>query len=219
MYYLRVFLALSTMAIVLSTCAISPEIPLTLEQKLEARNYTVGEEVKRIRNYRINGWNYLDSTHGIVRFRATTLPDCNRRMASRALMAGANAYSPAANGRSPPNPRTPSEKTVASSTTPSASSSVPIDRTEAPRGITSTAASVKGPGATNARWNSQTPAMASVVVATAPTSKAVNSSRAVLRRGLPVGVCSEVCLTVILFPTEATSKPIANRSFLGSSPL
>ena len=66
MYYLRVVLALSTMAIVLCACAISPEIPLTLEQKLEARNYTVGEEVKRIRNYRINGWNYLDSTHVVM---------------------------------------------------------------------------------------------------------------------------------------------------------
>ncbi len=66
MFYLRCFLVLTALTIVLTACAISPETPLTLEQKLEARNYSVGEEVKRIRNYRINGWNYLDSKHVVM---------------------------------------------------------------------------------------------------------------------------------------------------------
>ncbi len=71
MFKLPFFPVLTTMAMVLGACATSPEMSLTLEQKLEARNYTVGEEVKQIRNYRLNGWNTLDSKHVIMRVGAS----------------------------------------------------------------------------------------------------------------------------------------------------
>ena len=70
-FNLRYFLALTATAIVLCACATSPEIPLTLGQKLEARDYSVGEEVKRINNYNLNGWNYLDNKHFIIKVGAS----------------------------------------------------------------------------------------------------------------------------------------------------
>ncbi len=66
MFNLRSFLALTAMAIALCACAASPDMPRTLAQKLETRNLTVGEQVNRIRNYRLNSWNYLDDRHVIL---------------------------------------------------------------------------------------------------------------------------------------------------------
>ena len=40
--------------------------PLSLEQQLAERGYTQGEAVRDIQNYRVDGWNYLDSQHLII---------------------------------------------------------------------------------------------------------------------------------------------------------
>lgn len=47
-------------------CAVSPEQPLTLEEKLAAKGYQIGEQVRRIQNYRLHGWSYVDREHVIM---------------------------------------------------------------------------------------------------------------------------------------------------------
>ncbi|NIP16833.1 MAG: hypothetical protein GWM87_00710 [Xanthomonadales bacterium] len=53
-------------AVFLAACAIGADAPQTLEGKLAARNLIVGEPVKRISNYRMDGWAYLDDRHLII---------------------------------------------------------------------------------------------------------------------------------------------------------
>lgn len=50
----------------LAGCATATDEPASLADKLETRNYLLGEEVDRIRNYRINGWNHVDDWHVII---------------------------------------------------------------------------------------------------------------------------------------------------------
>lgn len=41
-------------------CATTPHEDQPLEQILADKNYKMGDEIDRIRDYRINGWNYVD---------------------------------------------------------------------------------------------------------------------------------------------------------------
>lgn len=49
-----------------TACAIEPHEPVPLEEKLAKRGYTIGEQVTRIREYRINGWNDVDRQNVIM---------------------------------------------------------------------------------------------------------------------------------------------------------
>jgi hypothetical protein len=55
-------------ALLLAACAGRPDGPerLNLEQELAERYYVMGTPVDRIRNYRLNGWNYVDNYHVIM---------------------------------------------------------------------------------------------------------------------------------------------------------
>lgn len=58
--------SLLALAFGLAACASNPDQQLTLEQKLEKRNYTLGPTVDRVENYRITGFNSLDDFHVII---------------------------------------------------------------------------------------------------------------------------------------------------------
>lgn len=47
-------------------CAANPAQPQTLEEKLAEKGYQMGEQVRRIQNYRLNGWSYVDRKHVIM---------------------------------------------------------------------------------------------------------------------------------------------------------
>jgi hypothetical protein len=47
-------------------CAATGESPLTVYQKLDQRDLRIVEQVDRIHDYRISGWNYLDPQHLIL---------------------------------------------------------------------------------------------------------------------------------------------------------
>lgn len=53
-------------AIALAGCAGQAKEPESLVRKLEDRGYAVGEQVKRVQNYRLHGWHYLDDWHVIM---------------------------------------------------------------------------------------------------------------------------------------------------------
>lgn len=46
--------------LMLLACAGTPPESISLEEKLAKRGYVIGEPVKRLRDYRINGWNSID---------------------------------------------------------------------------------------------------------------------------------------------------------------
>lgn len=54
-------------AFTLAACATSAGQPKALDELLAERNYRLGEEVDRIHDYRIDGWNYVDREHLILR--------------------------------------------------------------------------------------------------------------------------------------------------------
>lgn len=57
---------LATMAL-LSACAQQPVAPeKTLPEILAAKGYAIGEPLQEIKDYKINGWNSLDSSHLIL---------------------------------------------------------------------------------------------------------------------------------------------------------
>lgn len=56
---------LALLSSVLGGCASSAGRQ-TLEQKLAQRGYTLGKEVRSIKSYTVNGWNYIDDRHVIV---------------------------------------------------------------------------------------------------------------------------------------------------------
>lgn len=55
----------SAVAAVITACAYQGVAP-TVQQQLAERGYVVGEEVRDIQNYRVDGWNHLDSRHLII---------------------------------------------------------------------------------------------------------------------------------------------------------
>lgn len=60
-----VFAILTLLAFALAGCATGNQ-PQTLEQKLAEQGYTIGKEVRSIKSYTVNGWNYIDDRHVIV---------------------------------------------------------------------------------------------------------------------------------------------------------
>jgi hypothetical protein len=70
-------------ACALAACATSAQRPPTLEELLAEHDYRLGEPVERIYNYRIDGWNYLDREHLILRdgarrkYLVTLVRQCN----------------------------------------------------------------------------------------------------------------------------------------------
>ncbi len=61
----RVFLTGSFFLFVIA-CAVSPSSPLTVEERLTLKHYSIGAEVKSIRNYRLNGWSSVNDRYIIV---------------------------------------------------------------------------------------------------------------------------------------------------------
>ena len=59
---------LSSLLVLMITTACSgiPSEPIPLEERLAARGYSIGEPVKRLQNYRINGWSNVDSRNVIL---------------------------------------------------------------------------------------------------------------------------------------------------------
>jgi hypothetical protein len=53
-------------ACLLGGCAAGVQAPETLAQKLAAKKLIVGDPVRRISNYRLDGWSYLDDRHIII---------------------------------------------------------------------------------------------------------------------------------------------------------
>ncbi len=49
-----------------TACSGTPSEPIPLEERLAARGYSIGEPVKRLNNYRINGWSNVDSRNVIL---------------------------------------------------------------------------------------------------------------------------------------------------------
>ena len=51
----------------LSACATRPPEPeLTLEQRLAEKGFAIGEQVRAIRDWNLNGWSYVDDQHFIM---------------------------------------------------------------------------------------------------------------------------------------------------------
>jgi len=66
MTFIRNAVIWTTLISGLLACAAQSELGMSLEEKLVARNFELGESVDRIRKYNINGWSVLDSTHIIL---------------------------------------------------------------------------------------------------------------------------------------------------------
>lgn len=63
---IRIAVALAILSLGLAACATKPAEPVSLADRLATRNYMLGEEVDRIRDYRINGWKDVDDWHVII---------------------------------------------------------------------------------------------------------------------------------------------------------
>ena len=60
-------LAALMVSLSLAACATSnPEPAMTLEQRLAERGFVIGEQVRAIREWRLNGWSYVDDRHFIM---------------------------------------------------------------------------------------------------------------------------------------------------------
>ena len=53
-------------SLVAIACATEPPESVPLEERLAKRGFTIGEQVKRIRDYRINGWSSVDRYNVIM---------------------------------------------------------------------------------------------------------------------------------------------------------
>jgi hypothetical protein len=53
-------------SLLLAACAATSEEPLTLEARLAGLGYVLGEPVKRIQNWNLNGWSYVDDRNFIM---------------------------------------------------------------------------------------------------------------------------------------------------------
>jgi len=54
--------------LILSSCAGNPADSIPLEEKLERQGYVIGQPIKRINNYQVNGWASVDLKHIIINF-------------------------------------------------------------------------------------------------------------------------------------------------------
>ncbi len=57
--------------LILYACASNPADSVPLEEKLAKLGYTIGQPVKRINNFQINGWNSVDLKHVVFNFGAS----------------------------------------------------------------------------------------------------------------------------------------------------
>jgi len=53
-------------SLVAVACATEPPESVPLEERLAKRGFTIGEQVKRIKDYRINGWSSVDKYNVIM---------------------------------------------------------------------------------------------------------------------------------------------------------
>jgi len=53
-------------ALAAGSCATTQQSPKSLEELLKDKNYRMGQEVDRIQNYTINGWNYVNRENLIL---------------------------------------------------------------------------------------------------------------------------------------------------------
>jgi hypothetical protein len=57
--------------LMVTACASNPGQSISLEENLAQRGFAIGQPVKRINNYQINGWNSVDLKHVIINFGAS----------------------------------------------------------------------------------------------------------------------------------------------------
>jgi hypothetical protein len=63
---LKTMMLVSLLPLLLAACAASSEQSLTLEENLAAKGYVIGEQVKRVQNWNLNGWSYVDDRNFIM---------------------------------------------------------------------------------------------------------------------------------------------------------
>jgi hypothetical protein len=66
MRYLKIFAVFALLPLWLAACASTSQTSLTLDQKLAEKGYVMGEQVRRIQNWNLNGWSYVDDEHFIM---------------------------------------------------------------------------------------------------------------------------------------------------------
>lgn len=54
------------LVLALAACAANTTPPVSLTQKLQEKGYRLGAEVKRVSNFRLNGWSEVDDHHIIM---------------------------------------------------------------------------------------------------------------------------------------------------------
>ena len=64
----KLLMLLLWVPVALAACASSQEKALSLEEKLAEKGYAKGEQISSIRDWRLNGWIYVDDEHFIVRY-------------------------------------------------------------------------------------------------------------------------------------------------------
>lgn len=62
----KILWIMAAWAVLLSACASGSGPSLTLEEKLANRGYTLGEQVRSIRDWNLNGWSYIDDRHFVM---------------------------------------------------------------------------------------------------------------------------------------------------------
>jgi hypothetical protein len=66
MRFLRLSAVFVLLPLWLAACAGAPRTEQTLDQKLAEKGYLIGEQVRRIQNWNLNGWSYVDDEHFIM---------------------------------------------------------------------------------------------------------------------------------------------------------
>lgn len=56
---------ITSAAMIVGACTTAPAERVSVEQKLGEKDYRIVEEIDRIQDYRIHGWNYIDDHHVI----------------------------------------------------------------------------------------------------------------------------------------------------------
>ena len=65
------FVGVVSLLLLVGACANNPADPVPLDEKLAQLGFVIGQPVKRINNYQINGWNSVDMKHVIMNFGAS----------------------------------------------------------------------------------------------------------------------------------------------------
>lgn len=67
MYRIPTLLGIMIATLLAGACATSQHEKKPLEEKLADQNFTLGEQIDRIQDYRIDGWYYLDDYNVVFR--------------------------------------------------------------------------------------------------------------------------------------------------------